>query len=75
MQPREPFRRVPVERNLEELDEAVAGDGVEEVLGELHFVGRVDEAAVRVSSPPGRELAAGLSCRVTATAYNSAAWS
>ena len=59
MQRPEPFRGVAMERDLEELDQAVAGHRVEEVLGELRLLGRVEEPGVGQVVAPGRELAAG----------------
>ena len=59
MQRPEPLRGVTVERDLEELDQAVAGHRVEEVLGELRLLGRVEELGVGQVVAPGRELAAG----------------
>ena len=55
----EPLRGVAMERGLEELDQAVAGHGIEEILGELRLLGRVDELGVGQVVAPGRELAAG----------------
>ena len=51
--------RIAVQRDPEELDEAVAGDRVERVFGELHFLGRVEETGIGQVVAPGRELAAG----------------
>ena len=55
----EPLGGVTVQRDREELHQAVAGHRVEEVLGELHFLGGVEEPGVGQVVAPGRELAAG----------------
>ena len=50
---------VAVQRDREELHQAVAGHRVEEVLGELHLLVRVEEPGVGQVVAPGRQLAAG----------------
>ena len=59
MQRREPLRGVAMERDLEELNEAIAGHRVEEVLGKLRLLDGVEEPGVGQVVAPGRELATG----------------
>ena len=55
----EPLGRIPVQRFPEEFHQAVAEDGVEDVLGELYLFGGVKQPGPDEGIAPGRHLPAG----------------